>query len=300
MFVPQHFADRPAIAITEPSEQTAPLVVASPHSGRDYPTAFVAAARLDARTLRQSEDFLVDELIAGIGRMGVPSLAALFPRAYLDVNREPYELDPLMFDEPLPRFCNTTSSRVLSGLGSIPRLVGAGAEIYHQPLTLDEAAARIELCYWPYHDALHRLMQRTWRRFGHCVLLDVHSMPGIGAPMARAPHRRPVDIVLGDCHGTACSADLTSFVEWSFQRRGYLVSRNEPYAGGFITRQYGQPDRHRHVLQVELNRTLYMSETLQQPTSGLTRLQNDLTEIAADLIDSLGNHLFPLRKSAAE
>ena len=273
----------PALAIEAPMEQRLPLVFASPHSGRTYPPAFLAASALDARTLRRSEDSFVDELFAAAPAKGAPLLKALFPRAYLDPNREPYELDPTMFDQPLPAFVSTDTPRVSAGLGTIARLVSSGAEIYRHKLSFAEAERRIAGLYRPYHRALTGLLDATMQRFGFCVLVDCHSMPSIGGPNDTDSGAARVDFVLGDCFSSSCAAVVTNTAERTLRKFGYRVVRNSPYAGGYTTRHYGKPDEGRHVLQVEINRRLYMEEDSHQKTVGFPRLQRQI----ADLVDAL-------------
>lgn len=249
--------------IVAPADQASPLVVASPHSGRDYPADFVAGSALDPLSLRKSEDGFVDELFACAPSEGAPLLAARFPRAFVDVNREPYELDPAMFADALPDYVNTTSPRVAAGLGTIARIVANGESIYREKLPFAEAKRRAETCYEPYHAALAGLIDATVARFGYCILLDAHSMPSAGsaagdAPTGRGP--RDADAVLGDLHGSACAAAVTEAAERCLRRLGYRVARNAPYAGGYVTRRYGRPKAGVHVLQLELSRALYMDE----------------------------------------
>lgn len=255
--------------VLRPSAPAAPLVVSSPHSGRDYPADFLADARLDPLALRRSEDCFVDELFAGAPARGATLLKALFPRAYVDANREPYELDPEMFENPLPAYVNTRSPRVRGGLGTIARVVASGAEIHGRKLRFAEAEARIRDCYRPYHVALAGLIGEAEARFGTVVLLDCHSMPSVGGPMDRDPGASRVDIVLGDRHGTSCQPEVTATAERALQACGYVVRRNTPYAGGFITRYYGRPDAGVHALQVEINRALYMDEACMSRGPGL-------------------------------
>ncbi len=250
-----------AIEILAPAQQTAPVVFSSPHSGREYPDDFLAAARLDGQAIRRSEDSFVDEIFGRAPHYGAPLLRALFPRAFVDPNREPYELDPAMFDGPLPGFVNKRSPRVAAGLGTIARVVANGAEIYSKKLDFTEARARIDRCYHPYHAALEDLIGTTRDRFNHCILIDCHSMPSVGGPMENdAGRRRQVDFVLGDAHGRSCSRALTVMVEDTLRELGYTVVRNAPYSGGFITRNYGRPGKGVHALQIEINRGLYMHE----------------------------------------
>ena len=275
-----------AIEILAPVEQRVPLVFSSPHSGRNYPDAFLAASKLDARAIRRSEDSFVDELFAQAPHHGAPLLKALFPRAYVDPNREPYELDPAMFVEKLPAFVNKRSPRVAAGLGTIARVVANGAEIYSCKLSFDEARERIERCYQPYHAALEDLIAQTRMRFGTCILIDCHSMPSIGGPMENdAGRRRQVDFILGDAHGRACNRSLTGLVEDTLREMGYTVVRNAPYSGGFITRNYGRPEIGVHALQIETNRALYMDEATIERTGGLATVAENMSRLAARLAE---------------
>ena len=275
-----------AIEIIAPAEQRVPLVFSSPHSGRDYPAAFLAASKLDALAIRRSEDSFVDELFGHVPQLGAPLLRALFPRAFVDPNREPYELDPAMFTTPLPAFVNRRSPRVAAGLGTIARVVANGSEIYSGKLDFDEANERIERCYRPYHDALEDLIAHTRTMFGTCVLIDCHSMPSIGGPMENdAGRRRQVDFILGDAHGRSCARTLTLLVEDTLRGMGYSVVRNTPYSGGFITRNYGRPERGVHALQIEINRALYMNETSFERTEGLARVAADMRDLAVRIAE---------------
>ncbi len=275
-----------AIEILAPAEQRVPLVFSSPHSGRDYPAAFLAASKLDALAIRRSEDSFVDELFGHVPQLGAPLLRALFPRAFVDPNREPYELDPAMFTTPLPAFVNRRSPRVAAGLGTIARVVANGSEIYSTKLDFEEANERIERCYRPYHDALEELIAHTRTMFGTCVLIDCHSMPSIGGPMENdAGRRRQVDFILGDAHGRSCARTLTLLVEDTLRGMGYSVVRNTPYSGGFITRNYGRPERGVHALQIEINRALYMNETTFERTDGLERVATDMRDLAARIAE---------------
>jgi N-formylglutamate amidohydrolase len=245
--------DAPYVVV-EPPRLTTPLVINSPHSGRCYPRRFLERSRLDGLTLRRSEDAFVDELFAPCVALGAPLMAANFPRAYLDVNREPYELDPLMFEGRLPPFVNTRSLRVAGGLGTIPRVVGEAQEIYGDSIPVAEAMERIAKLYAPYHSALRGLIERAAARFGLAVLLDCHSMPSNVADSA-AP-----DFVIGDRYGASAGLWIVETLEQALRRLGYSVRRNKPYAGGFITEHYGVPASRRHAVQIEINRALYMEE----------------------------------------
>jgi N-formylglutamate amidohydrolase len=270
----------PPLDLRRPAAQSVPLVIASPHSGANYPADFVAASRLDPLTLRRSEDAFVDELFAAAPRLGAPMLAARFPRAYLDVNREAYELDPAMFADALPAYVNARSPRVRMGLGTIARVVASGEEIYGGKLSFAEAQARIEQLYRPYHAALTRLVEETEAGFGFCLLVDCHSMPS-GAHSANG--REAADIVLGDCHGAACSAHIVETVRRYLNRRGFAVALNAPYAGGFTTGHYGRPRHGRHALQIEINRAMYMDERTYQRRPGFAQLSEEMAGLIARL-----------------
>ena len=264
-----------------PVARILPLVLASPHSGTEYPANFLAVSRLDPVTLRRSEDSFVDELFAAGPRLGAPLLSARFPRAYVDVNREAYELDPDMFVDALPKFVNTGSPRVRMGLGTIARIVASGEEIYAKKLCFAEAQRRIEQLYRPYHRALRGLVEETAALFGGYLLIDCHSMPS-GGDSAR--ERSGADIVLGDCHGVSCGPQFVDAARRFLVERGFAVAINAPYAGGFTTGHYGRPSVQRHALQIEVNRALYMNERDYQRKDYFPRLVQDL----AELVDHLG------------
>ena len=248
--------DKPAFETIRPRRLTAPLVFNSAHSGRDYPERFLEMTRLDHLSIRQSEDAWVDELFSRAPHLGVPLLRAHFPRAYLDVNREPWELDPAMFCEPLSERCNTTSPRVAAGLGTLARVVAENKPIYRERLTLDDARMRIEGIYQPYHSTLQKLLSEAVTAFGTAILIDCHSMPRL----TRSGDRPAPDVVLGDRYGTACAPAIIDLVETVFSGAGLKVARNRPYAGGFSTRTYGRPQHGIHAVQIEVSRHLYMNE----------------------------------------
>jgi len=273
----------PPFGLARPARQLMPFVFCSPHSGRVYPDAFIQASKLDPLMLRRSEDSFVEEIFAGAAALGAPLLHAHFPRAYLDVNREPYELDPAMFTDPLPPHVNSRSLRVAGGLGTVARIVTEQAEIYRRPLTYAEVDRRIRLLYMPFHEALRALLQETHRIFGSAVLIDCHSMPSVGGPLDGDKGTSRPDIVLGDRYGTACAPDLTDKAEEILTRLGYTVMRNNPYAGGFNTEHYGRPARGLHALQIEINRALYMDEVRLRRLRGLKRLSADMTVFMREL-----------------
>jgi N-formylglutamate amidohydrolase len=272
-------APPPAFDLTRPATLCTPLVFASPHSGRFYPPAMMAASVLDDAAIRRSEDAYVDGLVGQAAAQGVPLLAARYARAYIDVNREPYELDPAMFEDELPAFACARTVRVAAGLGSIPKLVAEGQEIYRRKLTFAEAKERIERVHRPYHAALRALVQEAREVWGIAILIDWHSMPSaMGQRSGRAS-----DFVLGDRFGAACSRRLTDLWERELTAHGYRVSRNAPYAGGHTTEFYGSPGRGVHALQIEINRGLYLDEEKLHLSTGFTSLKRDLSAIFCKL-----------------
>ncbi|MGB3864404.1 MAG: N-formylglutamate amidohydrolase, partial [Xanthobacteraceae bacterium] len=270
----------PPFTIVEPAAWRAPIIFNSPHSGSVYPQPFLAASRIDVAALRRSEDSFVDELIAGLGAGGFPVVSVHFPRSYVDVNREPYELDPRMFNGRLPSFANTRSMRVAGGLGTIPRVVGDGQDIYRERLDVNEALARIEALYKPYHRALRRLVNKAHLTFGTAILVDCHSMPSVG--VSRDEPARP-DIVIGDRYGTSCAALLRERVERTFAALGYSTGCNKPYAGGFITEHYGNPANGLHAIQIELNRAVYMDERRRERKPNFATVAEDFGRLAEAL-----------------
>ncbi len=257
-----------------------PIVLNSPHSGSHYPDDFLAASRLDRQAIRRSEDTYVDQLMLEAAALGAPLLRANFPRAWLDVNREPYELDPKMFAGSLPTYANIRSVRVAGGLGTIARIVSESEEIYARPLSVDVALARIDSVYKPYHRLLRQLVVDTRTTFGLAVLIDCHSMP---STVRGGYGRLRPDIVLGDRYGASCASELTDLTAQILGRRGYSVSRNKPYAGGYITEHYGQPQRSIHAMQIEVNRCLYIDERTLAQTAGFAQLSGDLAHLVREL-----------------
>lgn len=273
----------PPWRVTAPGVQTAPVVFASPHSGRDYPPEFVAASKLNILKLRRSEDAFMDEIFAAAPDWGAPLLCARFPRAYVDANREAFELDPDMFADPLPDYVNTTSPCISAGLGTIARVVTDGEAIYAEPLRFEEARWRIETLHRPYHKALKGLIEATQERFGGCLVIDCHSMPSGVSGGVSSDGDRGIDIVLGDCFGTACAPMVIDIAQRAFEAMGFTVARNKPYAGGFTTRHYGRPEQGIHALQIEINRALYMDEKRVRRGAGLPGLTRRMGGLMREL-----------------
>lgn len=270
-------AHDPPFVLIEPLHRTAPLIFSSPHSGRRYPAELLGEARVSLISLRRSEDAYVDELFAGAAAHGAAVLSANVARAYVDLNRDPTELDPDMFEERPPHSAHANSARVQAGLGAIPRICGDGQSIYRRKLSLNEAQRRIAQVHRPYHEALQRLLAETKAQFGCAVLVDCHSMPS-SSRGAHAP-----DIVLGDRFGASCHPSVTSLAEATLRRLGYRVARNAPFAGGHTTQTYGRPVQRVHALQIEINRALYVDERTLERTNGHARVRADMTRLAEAL-----------------
>jgi N-formylglutamate deformylase len=243
--------------VVTPERWTLPVVLNSPHSGSWLPKDLRQSTDLTVEDLRRSEDRFVDELFVSCVTLGAPLVRAHISRAYIDLNREPYELDATMFGEALPVYANASSPRVLSGLGTIPKIVGEGLLIYNRKLKVEEALDRINSIYNPYHQVLNKLMSEPLARTGYACLIDCHSMP----PSERSGMFAGPDIVLGDRFGSACAREITECWRKGFESAGLKVRLNHPYPGGYITETYGQPRRGSNALQIEINRALYMSPT---------------------------------------
>ncbi len=267
----------PAFTVIEPLHRTAPLIFASPHSGRRYPAELLAGSKVSLISLRRSEDAYVDELFASAPAHGALVLAASVARAYVDVNRDPGELDPDMFEQRPLTTTPATSARVQAGLGAIPRICGDGQPIYRSKLSLADAERRISEVHSPYHGALRGLVEQTKAQFGCAVLIDCHSMPS-SARGAHAP-----DVVLGDRFGASCHASVIALAEATLRRLGYRVARNAPFAGGHTTQTYGRPHQHAHALQIEINRALYLDERTLERTTGYARVRADMTRLVEAL-----------------
>lgn len=268
--------------VLAPAGLRVPFLFNSPHSGSSYPASFLAASRLDDKRIRRSEDSFVDHLFLAAVDHGAPVMRAAFPRAYLDVNREPYELDPKMFNGRLPAYANIRSLRVAGGLGTIARIVAEHEEIYAKPLEVEEALGRIEAIYKPYHATLRRWLARIHVAFGYAVLVDCHSMPSV---IRGIDNRNRPDFVIGDRYGTSCWTGLVDAAAEILRSLGYTVARNKPYAGGFITEHYGRPAKGLHAVQIEINRALYMNEDDYSPNGGFDRLARDLDTLIGEIVE---------------
>ncbi len=301
-------AENQVFDFVEPAPETPaqPLLITSPHSGAHYPEDFLTASRLDAHAIRQSEDMFVADLFAGIETLGASLLAARLPRAYLDLNRAPFELEQELFEDDLPSQFNSKSLRARAGLGIVPRLVAENTPIYSGKLAFAEAEHRITKFYTPFHTALAHKLDELHGLFGAAILVDAHSMPSQAARQNDARPTQPqIDIVLGTRHGRACHGVLTELVEGFLKDAGLSVTRNQPYAGGYITEHYGRPETGRHAIQIEINRAIYMDERSYQRHAGFDELATIMHRLIGHLaaVPDLAAQLASDRsqgKSAAE
>jgi N-formylglutamate amidohydrolase len=269
-----------AYDLTLPLRRTTSVVFASPHSGRHYPAEFLASSVLDERTIRTSEDAFVDQLLDGVSALGAPLIAARAPRAFIDLNRAPDELDPALVEGVRPVAHNP---RVSSGLGVIPRVVSGGRAIYRGKLSRAEAEERIATWWRPYHGRLQSLLDETRTEFGEAVLVDFHSMPHEAIDsLASSGARRP-DIVIGDRFGATAHPMVVERIEEAFERAGLRVMRNAPFAGAFIAQTYGRPSRRQHAVQIEVDRSLYMNEQEIRPNGNFNGFKRLLGEVLAEI-----------------
>lgn len=269
-----------AYRLLAPEEWCSSVIFASPHSGRAYEDVFLAETILDPLTLRSSEDAYIDLLIGDVSPWGCPLICAQAPRAYVDLNRSADELDPAVIQGVSLRGSNP---RIASGLGVIPRVVAHGRCIYRGKLPLAEAQRRIDRLWRPYHDAMGALIRAGTDRFGQAILLDLHSMPHEAVASFSKSHQ-PAEIVVGDRYGTSADPEITQFVMACFQRAGFRVALNAPFAGAYILQTYGKPNHRQHALQIEIDRSLYLDAKTLQPSDGFaqtqTKLRHALREIA--------------------
>ena len=273
-----------AFEVFRPARRTLPVVVSVPHAGRDYPEDFLSSTRVERDVLRRSEDFDADALFAAVPAAGAPLIVATKPRLYIDLNRAPDDLDAEMFEAPVELPIDRHSARAASGLGLLPRFAASGGEIYRARLSSTDAARRIAEVHAPFHRALENLIAETRRVFGFAILIDGHSMPSIAGSGEIDRGRRRADIVLGDRHGQSAAPDIGSTAKIALGRLGYDVARNDPFAGAYIAERHGHPAGGVHVLQVEVNRALYMDERRMERLDGFARVADDM----ARLVRSVG------------
>ena len=274
-----------SLSLSDPGIQETPVIVSSPHSGRKYPNEFQKMSRMPVAALERAEDRFVDMLVDRGVDLGVPVLAATFPRSFVDVNRSPLDLDPKLINGMSGLFTQKPlNQKVRQGLGVVPRLAGSGAEIYRCPLQITQARQRLLEYYFPYHKMLRALVDRTYDKFGYAIILDFHSMP---SRSANGAHGAEGNVVIGDAYGRSARLDVVRNVARIFMDMGYKVLRNTPYAGGFITRHYGQPQKRISAIQIEISRATYMDEKTLQLNESFGKTRYDI----ASFLDTFSNTL---------
>lgn len=271
-----------AYTISMPQARTTPVVFASPHSGREYSWSFLRRSVLDERAIRSSEDAFVDMLFECAPEFGAPLIACTAPRAFIDVNRSLDELDSALIEGVGKSAHNP---RVASGLGVVPRVVANGRSIYRGKLTLREARARIDEYWHPYHDALTALLDESRALYGEAILIDCHSMPREAIETISTTRGGLPDIVIGDRFGAAADGDIVEMVEATLHKAGLKTARNAPFAGAYVTQHYGRPSRGQHVLQLEIDRSLYMNEAMVRPSNDFKAFQQVIRDVVADLAE---------------
>lgn len=279
-----------AFAVALPDLRDTPVIFSSPHSGRHYTSAFLDQSLLDAQMIRSSEDAYIDQLFSAAPAFGAPLIHALLPRAWLDLNRAPDELDPALI-EGIHRPAH--NPRVSSGLGVIPRVVANGRAIYRGKLSLSEAERRIAQVWHPYHNALRRLIDESQARFGRAVLIDCHSMPHEAIEAHSRPGQLRPDVVLGDRFGAAAGREVIEQVEAAFAGAGLRVARNSPFAGAYIAQAYGRPVRGNHVVQVEIDRALYLDEARVELRPDYPAFHRLISGVIAE-ISGIGRQMLPM------
>jgi N-formylglutamate deformylase len=268
--------------LAQPEKHTTSVVFTSPHSGREYPTDFLENSHLGSISIRNSEDAFVDDLYADVVKFGAPLLSALFPRAYVDLNRSGNELDPAMIIGASPSPLNP---RIASGLGVIPRVVSEGRAIQFGKITMKEAQERLDQCYYPFHARLQELLENTRQNFGQAILLDCHSMPSDALKSCGLVGGKRANVVLGNRFGATCSDTVLDKVEDAFSKQGFIVSRNLPFAGAYIVQTYGRPSISQHAIQIEIDRSLYMDEEAIVRLPDFQDIKLRLTNAAKDICD---------------
>ncbi len=272
-------------AVDEPARLTSGAVFSSPHSGREYPSELISSSPLDLRSLRASEDALVDRLFAAAPGHGAPLIRATLPRAWVDLNRAATDLDPALIEGVR---ASGPNQRVAAGLGVVPRVVSEGQEIYPGKISLAEAESRIEAVHRPYHEELEGLIERARAQFGLAVLFDCHSMPTEALRAAPRVRGRAPDVVLGDRFGASAARSVTARTQEAFERAGLRVARNAPFAGGYITQRHGRPHLGAHAVQIEIDRGLYLDQRRIEPGPQFGEIVALLDGVTAELAQIVG------------
>ena len=268
-----------------PEYQTSCVIFNSPHSGRHFPKGFLDMTILSSLSLRSSEDLFVDQIFSPIVHLGSILMSATFPRSYVDVNRDHKELDPLLVKD-LKSFSRT--SKVTAGLGVIPRVVAMQKPIYSKKISKKEVKDRLEKFYFPYHEKLREVLSYTHGLFQKAILLDCHSMPS--NIEKNNGHKNLADVVLGDCFGSSCENSILFLLKRLFLDAGFKVDINMPFSGGFITKNYSNPEQNYHVIQIEFLRSLYSDEKNQTRCPKFSKFQHKVLSVFEEFIKCISNN----------
>ena len=272
----------------DPQAAEVPLVFDSPHSGSSYPEDFRFCCPLEV--LRTAEDSYVDELYSAAPALGATLIGAVFPRSYLDANRAVDDIDSALIDGTWPSVL-APSHKTRSGLGLVRRVVRPGIPIYDRKLCVNEIRARLDRCHAPYHRVLDEACERAHRKFGIVWHVNCHSMPSQRSAKSSKKGGHCADFVLGDRDGTTCEPEFTELVARELRGRGYTVRINEVYKGVEIVKRQGRPAAHRHSLQIEVDRALYMDQKTLEKSPAFDHLQADITGLIDALKSFAGAHL---------
>ncbi len=269
---------------TTEHDHEVPVVFDSPHSGTVYPSDFNVAAPMHA--MRLAEDTHVETLYAAAPAHGATLIAAMFPRSYIDCNRSLLDIDEALLASKWPGPINV-SKKTEKGIGLVWRKLDSGEDIYTRKLSVAEVQQRIATCYAPYHKAVRDAINATHKHYGAVWHINCHSMPAVSGAVAEdGPGKARAEFVLGDRDGSSCAPEFTAFVALTLRGFGYDVKVNDPYKGVELVRAYSNPEGHKHSLQIEVNRKLYMDEKNREPNSNFATLQNDITR----LIEAIGKY----------
>ncbi len=289
---------RPAFSLVRTRSSAVPVLIAVPHAGRHYPAPLLAAMRHPQAACLRLEDRLADVLAHKVAEAsGAALLVAHAPRALIDLNRAPEDMDWDMVAGPPPPGTSRHGAgrRARSGLGLVPRRLQGLGELWRGPLPAAELQARIELVHRPYHRALGQALEDLRDRWGAALLIDLHSMPPLGPKSGRdaAP-----DFVIGDRYGSSCAAGITLAASDHFQGSGWRSAHNRPYAGGYVLDRHGAPQRALHAMQIEVCRTVYLDPALRQPGDGLDAVAEALAGLVRRLADELGGQAHRFAQAA--
>lgn len=283
----------PVLTVHGPARAEVPLVLDSPHSGHAMPADFDSIRTVDE--LREGEDMYIDELWSPAVARGVPLLAALLPRTYLDVNRSAADIDPELLDAPWPG-ASAPSAKSAIGKALVWRNLDAGKPIYARRLTVAEMRDRIDRVHRPYHETLRALLDDAHARFGAVWHINCHSMGAETSVLIEGVDGEPrADIVLGDRDGTTCAPEFTEYVRATLAARGYEVRVNDPFKGVELVRAWSDPAAGRHSLQLEVNKRLYMDAATNAKTAGFATLQRDLMALVDGIVERFAQPAAALR-----